>query len=364
MPSASIARAVAFLITRGVPMKRDVRARGSEWLPLQRSIAILRRLLLGPATGEELIGAVIGQLGADAYPPGTEAAKAAFKHDRERLRNQLEARFHYDPVEMVYCLDDAGPFGRLELSPASLKTLALLSQAFLGEIGERAEVQALLEELFQRLSPEDLRKLESFSPAIELDGLRTVDAGPVDGEVWEAVLRAVREHRKLSFEYLSPQQNDRLPRYHEVAPYRIRFQDGHWYLHAYDLYVRNPYGYEMRDAGYRRFRLHYILPGERLVVWPTVLPAGLRKAPRYTLHYRLLPALGRGSVSRRFDDMRTETNPDGSVDVWGTTEDAWQAARTLLGYGENCLVLGGEEVLRLVKKAVQGMARNYGVLGE
>ncbi len=338
--------------------------RSSAWLPVQRSIVLLRRLLLGPATAEELIQAVFTQVGRDAYPPGSQALKAAFKHDRERLRNQLGVRFHYNPVETTYSIEDAGPFGRLELSPVSLKALALLSQAFSGELGERAEVQALLEELFRRLSPEDLRKLESFSPDIELVTLRTVDAQPIDTRVWGAVVRAVRERRKLSFEYVSPQYEDRLPRYHEVAPYRIRFQDGHWYLHAYDLLVRGPEGPAKHDAGYRRFRLHYILPNERLVVLPTVLSPGQRKPPRALVHYRLLPPMARGSISRRFDEMQIESRPDGSVEVRGYTDDPWQAARILLGYGENCIVLGGQVVLRRVEKAVRGMAKNYGLTGE
>jgi len=88
-----------------------------------------------------------------------------------------------------------------------------------------------------------------------------------------------------------------------------------------------------------------------------------RCPPRVFVHYLLKPAVGRGDISRHFEEMTVERRPDGSAMVKGFCDDAWDAARTLLGYGENCIVLGGDEVLRLMRRRVRGMAENYGFAG-
>jgi len=336
--------------------------RGSEWLTIRRCLVILRRLLKGPASAADLIEAVRSSIGEEAYPLSERACLSAFKHDREHLRHHLEVEFYYDPSEQVYVLQDPGPYGYLDLSLASLQALRLLGETFVGGMGELSNVKQLLDELIERLSPEARRGLESQSLPIDLQVFQRVDTAPLSERVWAAVRRAVREHRKLAFNYLSPQQADRQPRYHEVAPYRIRFQRGHWYLQAYDLYRRNPNGKQSYDLGYRRFRLGYIIEDDKLAVLPTILPQERRSPPRYRVHYRLLPALGRGAISRHFEEMHVTHYPDGSAEVVGYTDDDWEAARILLCYGEQCVVLGGAEVLRWIRQAVKGMAHHYGFL--
>ncbi len=299
------------------------------------------------------------RLRAGGLSPGERARQAAFKRDRENLRGQLQADFFYDPKEQTYILTDPGPFARFELSEPSLQAIRLLSQTFVGDIGERVEVTVLLAELIERLSPDARRSLEGGPLPIEVDVFQGVDVGPIGERVWERVQRAARQGRKLGFNYSSPQQEDRLPRYHEVAPYQIQFRRGHWYLYAYDYFMRNPYGAEWRDSGYKRFRLHYIQDDERLQVLPSKLPPNLPRPPRYRVHYRLLPALGRGTISSHFDEMQVTRFEDGSAEVTGYTGDEWEAARILLGYGENCIVLGGEELRRLMEQRVRAMGENY-----
>ena len=347
-------------VSRGKQISRGVRA--SEWLAIRRSLALLHRLLGGPASTPELIASVLDIVGPEAYPEGQKARLAAFKRDRNNLRLQLGATFSYDPYERVYVLHDPGPFGYVELSLASLQAVRLLSQTFIGEVGEQAEIRPLLDELIARLSPEARRLLDSRQPPIDLDVFQEVDASPIKARVWETVHRAVSQRRKLTFNHLSPQRPDRLPRYHEVAPYRIRYQGGHWYLYAYDLYYRSPTSEEEYDSGYRDFRLHYILDDERLAVLPTMIPAAQRRPPRYLVQYTLLPPVGRGEISRHFDDIQVERLPDGSAEVRGFTDDPWKAARLLLAYGENCIVKGGWEVQQRLLEAVEKMARNYGLV--
>jgi predicted DNA-binding transcriptional regulator YafY len=178
----------------------------------------------------------------------------------------------------------------------------------------------------------------------------------------ETVQRAVKARRKLAFNYISPEHPDGQPRYHVVAPHRLRWRQGHLYLYAYDLLARGPGGEEWLDGGARRFRLSRILEDGHLAVLAEVLPPTQRRPPRYRVRYRLLGPLSRGSISRHFLDMAVTRLPDGSAEVNGFTEDVFEAARTLLGYGENCIVLGGEEVLARVERALRGMARNYGLV--
>jgi len=336
-------------------------SRGSEWLSVRRSLAILHRLIRGPASSAELIAAVQQTVGPEAYPESASAARAAFKHDRDNLRHQLGADWRYDHSSGEYSLIDPGPFGWLELSPRGAGALRLLAQTFMGELGDLASVQELLDDLIGRLSPRDRLALESGSDPVELDFLQNIDAAPPRPRVQELVPRAVQSRRKLAFNYLSPQTSDELPRYHVVAPQRLRFRRGHWYLYAYCLTIREPDGTLLRDGTHRRFRLGRVQDDEHLAIFPGKAPP-VPPAPRFLVRYRLLGPLSRSPVSRHFEAMQVSPQPDGSLLVEGYTHDDWEAAQLLLSYGENCLVLGGVEVLERVTAAVRGMAKNYGIV--
>ncbi len=45
-----------------------------------------------------------------------------------------------------------------------------------------------------------------------------------------------------------------------------------------------------------------------------------------------------------------------------STTDPWDAVRTLLAYGDSCVVLGGDEVLSLMRKRVAVLAKSYDLL--
>ncbi len=83
------------------------------------------------------------------------------------------------------------------------------------------------------------------------------------------------------------------------------------------------------------------------------------EAPKFFVHYRLLPPLSRGIISEHFYDVTTETLPDGSVEIKGYCDDAWEAGRLLLAYGEYCIVLGGDEVSTWMDKTVTSLIKNY-----
>ncbi|MCS6995155.1 MAG: WYL domain-containing protein [Anaerolineales bacterium] len=333
--------------------------RGSEWVTFLRVLAILKRLMQGPATGQALIQSVLDLVGADAYPSAPSARSAAFKHDRESLKHRLGASYFFDSDQRVYILTDPGPFGRVSFSPEMLRALALLSRQYDNETGNLAGVRPLVQQLISWLPPEARRSVETASPSLLLDFGQDVDRGEISRNVWERVNLAVKQQRKLTFHYLSPRRADRTPMYHELAPLNLQFQEGHWYLRGYSLNT----GWS-GETPFLRFRLNYILDDERLSVSPQKVETHHRCPPRFVVHYQLMPEVGRGEISYRFPEMQITRHEDGSAEIRAVTDDVWQAARTLLSYGEACIVLGGAELRREMERRVKQMAKNYGFYHE
>lgn len=338
------------------------KTRNGEWITFLRTLALLQRLLRGPATAEELIASVLETAGREAYPQRDSARRAAFKHDRENLRNRLGVDYSYDQRLKTYTLSDPGPYGRIALSEAGLRGLSLLSRDLSNGIGGRADFRPLLDEIVVRLSPEARRQLENRAETISLDVRQDVDRGIIPERVWECVHRATEKHQKLSFHYASPRYENGQQVYYEVAAQRVVYRDGRWYLRAWSLYRRDVKGSESWAAAYLRFRLNYILDDEKLRVWPTVLPAEYHQPPRFLVHYLLKPEIGWGEISYHFEEMQITHNPNGSAEVRGFTDDIWEAGRLMLSYGEGCIVLGGVEVLREVERQLIEMARNYSLI--
>jgi predicted DNA-binding transcriptional regulator YafY len=335
--------------------------RGSDWVSFLRALTILQRLIRSPASSEELIAAVRDIVGDEAYPAEKPALQAAFKHDREHLRDRLRAEFIFDPVERKYILTDPGPFGRLDLTENSLKGLGILARDFGNGLGERVHLGALLDELLQRLPPETRRLLDRQPEALIMGVNQFVDKGHIPTRVWETVRRAVETRRKFSFNYLSPRYQDSQPVYFEVSPLHLKYQEGHWYLRAWVL-ERRPQEFSIPEPEYIRFRVTYIQNDDALKLWPTVFPERFRTPPRYVVHYELVPEIGRGEISHHFDEVQITRDEDGRAEIQGVTNDIWEAGRLLLGYGEGCLVLGGDELRHEMERRVRGMARNYGYI--
>lgn len=333
--------------------------RGSEWTSFLRALAVLKRLMEGPATSEQLFQFVLETVGTDAYPSAPSARRHAFKHDRDNLRKRLGVDYVFDSKTQHYVLNDAGPFGRVSLSPPMLRALSILSRQYENAVGDLAGVRDLVEQIIGWLPLETRLKLEAASDDISLDFEQDVDHSVISSRVWEMVHRALSQHRKLAFNYLSPRREDRMPVYHELAPHQIRFQDGHWYLRGYSLNT----GW-LGETPFLRFRMSYILDDERLYVSPSKVEMRHRQPPRFLVHYWLAPEIGRGEISHRFAEMQITRNDDGSAEVRAVTDDVWDAARTLLAYGEACIVLGGSELLREMHRRVEGMAKNYGYFVE
>lgn len=332
--------------------------RGSDWLSFRRCLAIIQRLRKGPATSSELVEYVLAMEGAGAYPVSPSAREKAFKRDRESLRRRLHIKLVYSHSAGYYSLMDYGNYFSYDLSEVSLHALSLLKESFSGQMGEHSDIQVLIDELIMNLPAESKRKLESPVLPINLELFQQIDSNGISAQVWETVQRAVKEHHKLVFNYISPQYFDQKKRLHEVIPLRIQYQWGHWYLRAYRLMRRDIDGQEDRRGAHLRYRLSYIQDDEYMALSPLIVsdpPA----PPRYEVHYRLLPPLSRGLISRHFEDMSFQVLEDGSLEIFGVCDNEWEAGRLLMAYGEYCIVLGGPEVKAWVDRTVNGIKRNY-----
>jgi len=332
--------------------------RESPWLVMRRCLALVQRLIRGPASGDELIAFVRTHVDAHAYSTNPSAARRAFKRDREHLQNDLGVQWRYEAAAGVYVLTSLGRLAFLDLPDDQIAALGLIFSTFEENESPLVPVRPLLDRITSLLPAERRELLMRQSQAFRVE-MAELDTKPIPLAVWDRVAQATRQRRQLGFHYRSPRQADPRPRYWVVSPIKVGFYSGHWYLYCWSEWWRGPEG-ENHEPAYRRLRLQYIVDDDRLEVLPTRVAVEHRHPPRYQVHYLLKPDVGRGDISRHFEGMHVELQPDGSALVTGTCNDAWEAARILLSYGENCIVLGGEEVRAEMRRRVKGMAENYG----
>lgn len=330
--------------------------RGSEWTALKRCLAIVQRLQSGPARADDLLSYVTQKVGRTAYPSSTFAREKAFKRDRENLKIRLGVKIKYSPSSRLYTLYENGELLRLKLSSEGIQAISFLSKSFDGPAGTYSDVNKLLDELVAQLPDEEQRALEMVRAPIFLDLDGGVDPNHLSKKVWTTIWKATKSKRKLSFNYRSPRYKDQKERYQEVLPYGIQYQSGHWYLRAYRVLSKNGSQVDY-SASHVKYRLSYILEDNELTVLPQKI-AGFPAPPRFFVQYRLLPPLSNGIISQRFEDMQVE-KLENSVMVSGYCEDVFEAGRILLTYGEYCIVYGGEELSKWMRKTVQGMNNNY-----
>lgn len=317
---------------------------------------MVRRLQEGPATGAELRRAV-RELLPDAYGAQKDAGRKRFERDVENIRTQLGVSVSYDRRAGLYSLADSGPWLSLGLSPEALRGLAFLLSTFDAESAASEQTLPLLETI-QRLLPADqLRRLERFSPDIHID-LHHLDRGDIQPQVWALVGRALAERRVLQFDYISPRHDPLVAHTHLVEPDSLKFVDGHWQLHAYCRRCSGPEG-RQEHPGWRPYRLTRIQT-HGLELRPDKFARRQRRRHLVSLVYRLAPALHRGGVSRRFEEMQvSDVEADGWVTVTARTDDLFTARRVLLAYGEHCQVLAPPELRRQVARAARAMAEFY-----
>jgi hypothetical protein len=326
----------------------------SSWLTFRRRLLLVRTLLRGPATGDELVATINAELGEQGYPV---AAAAALKHDFDALKGEYGCAIRYDRPARRYVLDDLGELALLDLPDACMEALAFLDASFPAGSGlpEHAHIRALLERVQLLLPPVRQAQLRRRRSAVRLRV--GAGAGQIDPQVLDLVKRACDQRRELAFDYLSTFDGE-TPRRHRVAPYGITFRpEGHGYLDATLLEVTPRGGeapYAMID-----YRLDRIVPGT-VEVLPTVLPPERIPAPRYGLRYRLVAQVARRrDIASYFPETTISYHEDGSATVTATVTNLWQTRQILLRYGDACVVEEPPELVALFAKTARGLMRLY-----
>jgi len=336
--------------------------RESDWMVLRRCLAIVRRVQRGAATREDLMEAVLHEVGDDAYGEGAdeEARWIRLEKDLGRIRRRLLVDVYFDDRAGGYVIRDLWT-SLLDLPDEDLATIAWLEDTFGPDSPKHDEVHGLLGRLRFYLDPERRVVIERCHTALAVD-LRRRDEDEIQPGVWDGLAKAFVERRRVEFLYLSPQQEDGVPRRHVVDPYERPYFDpvrGHYYLRGWCRYTDGPLGW-YEQGRYFYYRLGRI---SDLRVLPDRLSPFPPSAPRYEVEYELAPGVARLGITRHpeIEIEAVERREDGGALVRGHTDNLFWAVRTLLHYGPNCRVLGGPEMVEEMRRVVRRMAEVYGV---
>lgn len=299
---------------------------------------------------------IVKRYGDGAEGAGSRKLRKRFEDDRQKLCDVFGCELEYSRDEGTWTLVSMNrPL--IDLPPDAVRGLAFLQATFEADTAPmRGEVRALTDALLMLISESGRDEVSRERGLIEVD-LRQRDEDQIPERVWSTIQRACMRHQELEFDYLSPKHEDRTLRTHRVEPIRCYFNSvwAHYYLEAYCIEHRGPNG---------------IFPGEYIshyrmgrISEPRMLPTkfvpGRRKPRKYELVYELTPEIARLGVTRHIEDSEVEKRPDGSAIVRAVSTDLFFDLRTLLHYGPNCRVIGGEEALRDMKALVRGMFQLY-----
>ncbi len=328
-----------------------------NWDAMKRALLILRHLRQEPANKATLIKSV-RQLMPDAYQD--ESAKVQgrkFERDLENVRYRLLATVEWQPQIRRYILLDPGPFGQSELSAEALNGLAFLKDSFTTSEEIQAVIRPLLDWVEQAIPSEQMRTMTHQNASIQLN-IQRISEGDIHPTVWQKVIYAIKQRRIIQFDYTSPFHEKSEPRRHTVEAYEHYFRNGHFYLKAYCLRWVAPNGYENGKFWANPYRLDYILP-DNLDLLGTFVHRELQ-APKTPIRYKLSPQIVRGGISRYFSKMEVgDPDESGWVEVAAWTDNEFEAYRTLIAYGDQCIVLGPPSLVDRMHEAVQSLNDFY-----
>lgn len=295
----------------------------------------------GEATRDELIACVRQALGPDAYGASP----------RDSLHNDLAwlERLGFEVgvlPDYRYRLVRLAPLFPLPLTRQHVETLAAVRHALSGTLyGET--IEALVANLRPFLDP-GLRPVLDEVPPLRLS-VPSLDNLAPHQPTLDTIRRACQQRRRVSFAYTSLARAEGGFIQHTIEPESLEEREGHIYFE----------GYSPQLGDVVQFRLDRVVPGSAELL-PDKFPAG--RHPRLVaIRYRLSPAVARFGASRRFERQAEKLLEDGWVEVTGEARSLFWAAKTLLKYGEHCIVIEPPELVAEMGRIVVGMARNYGL---
>lgn len=322
---------------------------------IKRRFKLLLHLMRENATTEELHKIIRDAVSDDRHLTD-KAVKRMFEEDKVHIKAWFDIDMHYNRAEKVYELRHIGrPL--VDLSGDAVRGMAFLEQSFSDDSAPMgANVRAFLRTISMVLPYERLKEI-SRQRLLEME-LGVQDTEKILPEVWEAIEISKGQHRQLQFDYISPQQKDNIPREKIVAPIRDFFDivRKHYYLEAFAIHSYAPHkGHRPQNWAVRKFRMDRMSN-------PKVLPTHFnpnRRIPTQELVYELTANVARLDVTEHFPDMQVYRKDDGGAKVIVLSRDLFFDLRTLLHYGPNCRVIGGNDALYEMKRLIKDMAAVY-----
>ncbi len=302
---------------------------------MRRRFALLALLHRRPHRYNEIISALDTQQ-LFVYDHASDAQDIArqqqyqFRYDLRALR-LLDFSITFDKKNQYYTWHNS-PFG-LSLEESYLKTFAILLETFTTSSFLHADtIRAFLASLAQQLPDEQQKALHQIHPPFKIELSETADYKMADPLTIHRIEVAIQQRRQLNFRYQSPRHEKIY--IHTIEPDALILKDGHVYIHGWHVYQNNEC----------KFRLDYVIAGSAEVQSKQIASTHPPRPP-YVVSYRLSPLIARHSVSQHFPEQHIEKHDDGSATVIANVTDLFEARRILLGYGENCTVLGPPELL-------------------
>jgi hypothetical protein len=286
-----------------------------------------------------------------------KALQRLFEEDKGRLKDWFNVDMQYSRSQGDYELIHIGrPL--IDLPDDAIRGLAFLEQTFSDDgVPMGVEVRIFLNTVVMLLPYERLKQVEKQRGLLEME-LGVEDTDNIHTKVWEAIKTSVSEHRRLEFDYVAPRNEDGYLRTHLVEPIRYFFDTvrKHYYLEFFWLTSSSPHkGTQDQNHKIGRFRLDRMSN-------PTVLPShfpATQRIPTKELIYELAPIAARLGVTDHFPNIQVYPNEDGGAKVVVPSRDLFFDLRTLLHYGANCRVIGGDDALWQMRKLIKDMASVY-----
>lgn len=312
---------------------------------LARALVILAALQEDDFTRDDLIACVTAELGEAAYG---DAPEDAFLRDIKWLQ-ALGFEVAWMPDAGRYHLEAGdNPLVRLKLAPDELYVLSLLRRAF-ERTPYAGDVASLVNRVAGHLTQSQQAQIKQAAPVSVL--IPMLDDIEPHRFTLQKVQEAISQRRRLEFEYRSrtSEKNKR----HVVTVYdSLELREGHLYFQ----------GRSDRTDNDLEFRLDRVAPGTARLLPAKVATTDKPRHP-LRLRYWLSREFAGQGATRRFRNHQEERQEDGSLIVTAEIDESelFWASKTLLKYGENCVVLEPPELVAEMRRVVGQTARNYEV---
>ncbi|MEM8534655.1 MAG: WYL domain-containing protein [Chloroflexota bacterium] len=329
--------------------QRQSGTKRSSWLIFRRRFIIVRRLMRGPATRDQLRETIAQEMHDQAWANSPESA---LRHDIRALRNEFGCIIRYRTAS-GYHLEDLGQLYPLDLNDdhlQAIQTLTTIAEALPPHITDNAD--SLLAHLINLLPPD--RRTIRTNRNDHVITSRNITITDLDRAMLRRIRRAVR-HQQLQFHYYTTQTTSQESVEYRVAPYRLIIRDSHLYLDADCLWNNYNQEYPKRQI----YPIEHINP-QSLQILPKTVPPVRTPTKSYTLRYELAPEMARRrDIAVHFEGSKIEYRDDDSAVVTANTDNLWWAHQTLLRYREHCRVLEPLELIDMFQETLQNWGSVY-----